>query len=48
MYRTWTIAFLLTTLPVAGQDRKTHKDYVPDKKTAEIRQRERSRRRSTC
>jgi hypothetical protein len=35
MYRTWTIAFLLTTLAVAGQDRKTHKDYVPDKKTAE-------------
>ena len=35
MRRTWTIVFLLTTLAVAGQDRKTHKDYVPDKKTAE-------------
>ncbi len=37
MHRTWATALLLLVgaLAAAGQTRKEHRDYVPDKKTAE-------------
>jgi hypothetical protein len=35
MHRMWAIVLLLSTFVVAADTRKEHRDYVPDKKTAE-------------